>query len=115
MLNYGLPFGKSATGYKKALIGGWQFNAIDVWETGFPFSATNSVTVSGTGGGGERPNQLHNPNNIDHSISKWFDTSCLSGPSSRNNRISQQKHDLWTALPAFRCFHLQGLRFDRAG
>jgi len=79
MLNYGLPFGVSATGLKKALIGGWQFNAIDVWETGFPFSATNSVTVSGTGGGGERPNQLHNPNNIDHSISKWFDTTAFQG------------------------------------
>ncbi len=77
MLNYALPFGQSATGYKKAFIGGWQFNAIDVWETGFPFSVTNSVTVSGTGGGNERPNQLHDPNNVDHSISKWFDTTAF--------------------------------------
>jgi hypothetical protein len=77
MVNYALPFGQSATGYKKALIGGWQFNAIDVWETGFPFSVTNSVTVSGTGGGNERPNQLHNPNNVDHSISRWFDTTAF--------------------------------------
>jgi len=77
MLNYALPFGQSETGFKKALIGGWQFNAIDVWQTGFPFSVTNSLTVSGTGGGGERPNQLHNPNNIDHSISRWFDTTAF--------------------------------------
>lgn len=77
MLNYALPFGQSATGYRKALIGGWQFNAIDVWETGFPFSVTNATAVSGTGGGGERPNQLHNPNNVDHSISKWFDTTAF--------------------------------------
>ena len=77
MVNYALPFGQSATGYKKALIAGWQFNAIDVWETGFPFSVTNSVTVSGTGGGNERPNQLHNPNNVDHSISRWFDTTAF--------------------------------------
>jgi hypothetical protein len=79
MLNYALPFGQSATGYKKTLIGGWQFNAIDVWETGFPFSAINSVTVSGTGGSNERPNQLHNPNNIHHSISEWFDTTAFQG------------------------------------
>ncbi len=77
MLNYALPFGESATGYKKALLGGWQFNAIDVWETGFPFSVTNALTVSGTGGGSERPNQLHNPNNVDHSISRWFDTTAF--------------------------------------
>jgi len=77
MLNYALPFGQSATGYKKALIGGWQFNAIDVWETGFPFSVTNATAVSGTGGSGERPNQLHDPNNIDHSISRWFNTSAF--------------------------------------
>ena len=77
MLNYSLPFGQSATGYKKALIGGWQFNAIDVWQTGFPFSVTNATAVSGTGGGGERPNQLRNPNNVDHSISRWFDTGAF--------------------------------------
>jgi len=77
MLNYALPFGQSFTGYKKAFLGGWQFNAIDVWETGFPFSVVNSVTVSGTGGGSERPNQLRNPNKVDHSISKWFDTTAF--------------------------------------
>jgi hypothetical protein len=77
MLSYALPFGQSATGYKKALIGGWQFNAIDVWETGFPFSVTNATPVSGTGGGGERPDQLHGANNVDHSISRWFDASAF--------------------------------------
>jgi hypothetical protein len=77
MLNYALPFGQSFTGYKRAVLGGWQLNAIDVWETGFPFSVVNSVAVSGTGGGNERPNQLHNPNNVDHSIARWFDTTAF--------------------------------------
>jgi hypothetical protein len=42
MLNYSLPFGQSAHGARAALIKGWQLNAIDVWETGQPFTVTNA-------------------------------------------------------------------------
>ncbi len=61
MLNYELPFGKSLAGWKGGLIKGWQLNAIDVWETGFPFSVVNSSLRSNTGAGSDRPNVVGDP------------------------------------------------------
>jgi len=39
---YELPFGHTAQGAKKMLVGGWQTNAILVWQTGKPFTVVNS-------------------------------------------------------------------------
>src|SRR5450432_1991751 len=36
-LTYELPFGKSATGFTKAVLGGWQVNAISFWQSGTLF------------------------------------------------------------------------------
>ncbi len=75
MLNYELPFGKSLTGWEGGLVKGWQLNAIDVWETGFPFSVVNSSPRSDTGAGSDRPNLVGNPVLSDPSIHEWFNTS----------------------------------------
>jgi outer membrane receptor protein involved in Fe transport len=57
--NYELPFGRKSSGTAKKLIDGWQLNLIQMWETGLPFSVSNSTDVAGTiPGGSDRPNQL---------------------------------------------------------
>jgi hypothetical protein len=75
MLVYQLPFGANLHGWKGALGKGWQFNAIDVWEAGFPFSVVNASPKSNTGVGSDRPNELGNANLDNPSLLRWFDTS----------------------------------------
>jgi hypothetical protein len=85
MLNYSLPFGQSAHGARAVLIKGWQVNAIDVWETGQPFTVTNSSPLSNTGISSDRPNQISDPNTPSSSslpirtLSRWFNTAAFAG------------------------------------
>ena len=84
MLNYQLPFGQSYTGFKGALVKGWQFNAIDVWETGQPFTVTNASPLLNTGEG-DRPNQIANPEISNPSIKQWFNTSAFAAETPIGN------------------------------
>lgn len=77
MLNYVLPFGQNLNGMKAVLAKGWQFNAIDVWETGQPFTVTNSSPQSNTGISSDRPNQISDPRSANPGIAKWFNTSAF--------------------------------------
>ena len=77
MLNYQLPFGKSFSGIKAALAKGWQFNAVDVWETGQPFTVTNASPLSNTGISSDRPNQIANPELGNPTIARWFNTAAF--------------------------------------
>ncbi len=79
MLNYSLPFGEKYNGVKAGFVKGWQFNAIDVWETGQPFSVGNASPLSNTGIGGDRPNELVNPELSKPTITEWFNTSAFQG------------------------------------
>jgi hypothetical protein len=79
MLNYHLPFGEKYNGVKAGFVKGWQFNAIDVWETGQPFSVTNASARSNTGIGSDRPNEVVNPELSKPTISEWFNTSAFQG------------------------------------
>ncbi len=75
LLNYALPFGANLTGWKAGFLKGWQFNAIDVWETGTPFSVLNSSPRSNTGVSSDRPNQLGDATLSNPSIHEWFNTA----------------------------------------
>ncbi len=44
-VNYELPFGKSATGFIKTAIGGWQVNAIAFWQSGEPYTVTDGQNL----------------------------------------------------------------------
>jgi outer membrane receptor protein involved in Fe transport len=48
-LNYELQFGKNFTGIKKVALSGWQANTITVWQSGKPF------TITETGSGADNP------------------------------------------------------------
>jgi len=103
MLNYQLPWGTNLQGWKGALGKGWQFNAIDVWETGFPFSVVNSSPKSNTGVGSDRPNQLGDANLDNPSISRWFDTSMFQAQAV-GTIGSERRNGLYG--PHFRHFDL---------
>ncbi len=78
-LSYDLPFGRSLTGGKAVLVQGWQVNAIEVWETGLPFTIVNSSprTNTGVGANGDRPNQIASASVADPSIFEWFNTAAF--------------------------------------
>ncbi len=84
MLNYQLPFGQSYTALRGALVKGWQFNAIDVWETGQPFTVTNASPLLNTGEG-DRPNQIANPEISNTSIKQWFNTAAFAAETPIGN------------------------------
>ncbi len=44
--SYDLPFGKQGTRFYKAALGGFRFNGLGFWQIGFPFTVTDSVTLS---------------------------------------------------------------------
>ncbi len=84
--NYDLPFFKSSTGLKRILLGGFQTNAIWVWNAGSPFSITDNYTglgnsvYSGIGGGPTRPLQIGNPKTGGHTIQQWFNPQAFEVP-----------------------------------
>jgi hypothetical protein len=78
MLTYALPFAESSHGVRAAFLKGWGVNAIDVWETGQPFTVTNSSPQSNTGIGSDRPNQIANPELSNPTITRWFNTSAFA-------------------------------------
>jgi trimeric autotransporter adhesin len=59
---YELPFGRgkailsSATGLADRIVGGWQFNAIVTYQSGFPLSITQQVNNTNAFSLGQRPN-----------------------------------------------------------
>jgi len=109
MLNYSLPFGQSASGARAALIKGWQVNAIHVWQTGQPFTVTNSSPLSNTGIGSDRPNQISDPNTPASSSlpirnnSRWFNTAAFAG-QTLGTIGTERRNMLWG--PHFRHFDL---------
>jgi hypothetical protein len=78
MVNYELPFARSARGFKGALAKGWIVNGIVVAQTGVPFTVTNATARDNTGGG-DRPNRIASgvlPAG-QRSFHGWFDTTAF--------------------------------------
>lgn len=99
-LNYKLPFGANFTGFKKTLLGGFQFNTIAVWQSGKPFDVVNggggndvtTETINGktfqdaysnratpqNNGGPDRPNIIANPKVGSPTLSHYFNTAAFA-------------------------------------
>lgn len=60
------------------LVGDWQLSTIVTARSGMWFSPGTGTDASFTGVGADRPNVNGNPNNINRTINKWFDTSVYS-------------------------------------
>jgi len=99
-LNYQLQFGKNFTGAKKFALSGWQANAISAWQSGKPFTITetgsgadNPVESDGeqhgynnratplNSGGQDRPNQIKNPHISNRSLAEFFDPTAFAPQS----------------------------------
>jgi hypothetical protein len=109
-----LPFGKNKAflnhGLSSAIFGGFQLSGIFSFQTGRPFTISNSATnASGLYGGGDRPNIVANPNASvnsatgakTHTVAQWFNTAAYSantalhfGTAPRNNVIGPNYTDL---------------------
>jgi Carboxypeptidase regulatory-like domain/TonB dependent receptor len=77
--NYELPFGKDTHGLKYAMVGGWQANTLLVWESGMPFTVTNSQDVALTSNAGftDRPDQLFNARLSHPTPGEYFNTAAF--------------------------------------
>jgi hypothetical protein len=86
--SYELPFGKGkpllrdANGLVDALVGGWQLNSIDTFQTGSPFTATMATSALNAGSGVQWPNvvgvgPLSNP-----TVQHWFNTAAFVSPGA---------------------------------
>jgi hypothetical protein len=77
--NYELPFGKTSRGLTHALIGGWQANTLLVWESGMPFTVTNSqdVLLSANAGFTDRPDELFNARMGHPTPGAYFNTAAF--------------------------------------
>ncbi len=84
--NYELPFFNNSGGLTKRLLGGFQANAIWVWNAGSPFSITDNYTglgnsiYGGIGGGPTRPLQIGDPKLGGHTIQQWFNPLAFAVP-----------------------------------
>ena len=86
--NYELPFFKQDKGLKRLVLGGFQANAIWIWNAGSPFSITDNYTgqgnsiYGGIGGGPTRPLQVGNPKANGHQINQWFNPLAFETPAN---------------------------------
>lgn len=96
-LNYELQFGKTFTGAKRLALAGWQVNSITAWQSGKPFTITetgsgadNPVESDGkqhgynnratplNSGGQDRPDQIRDARLGNKSLTRFFDTSAFA-------------------------------------
>jgi hypothetical protein len=54
----GLRWGSGATGIKKWVLGGWQFNGSTIVESGYPFSVTTGIESTLNADFGQRPDRI---------------------------------------------------------
>ena len=83
--NYALPFGEgrrwlSGGGPAEYVLGGWQVNGINTFQTGLPFTPTLSATTVNTGTG-SRPDRAGDGTLSNPTVDRWFDTSAFATPA----------------------------------
>jgi hypothetical protein len=85
-VSYALPFARSLTGVSRALLDGWQVNALLAVNSATPFTVYDSANVSlqaphpGVSGMfGDRPNVNGNPNaGAPHKITQWVSPAAFT-------------------------------------
>ncbi|HEX2453218.1 MAG TPA: carboxypeptidase regulatory-like domain-containing protein [Vicinamibacterales bacterium] len=80
---YVLPFGQGATGFKGALLQGWQIGGVAQFSSGLPFTPFESYDQVGdrqSDTGLQKPN-VNGEVNYPHTTDQWFDPSIYSLPA----------------------------------
>ena len=83
-----LPFGKGKpylnSGWESHALGGLQLSGIFSFQTGRPFTITNSNSnASGLYGNNDRPNLIGDPNAGPHTVKQWFNTAAFTSNTLR--------------------------------
>jgi hypothetical protein len=110
--SYQLPFGSHLTGVAGVLGKGWQVNTLAYWQTGLPFTVSNSNGQAHIRGvTGDRPDVIGDPTLSDPSPQHWFNTSAFAlqtpgtlGNSGRNT-VTGPRDRRWD-LSVFKLFTL---------
>jgi hypothetical protein len=98
--DYELPFAKSATGLKRALLGGWQINTLSYWQTGLPFTVMDgafaSAPINLPGVTADRPNILPGQSFglKGRSINEWFNIAAFT-PQPQGTAGNEGRDQLW--------------------
>jgi hypothetical protein len=94
--NYALPFGKNLHGISGGLARGWQANTLLVWESGEPFTVTDSQNIALTTNAGfvDRPNQLHGASLSNPAIHEFFDITAFA-PQTSGTLGTARKNSLY--------------------
>jgi hypothetical protein len=119
---YRLPTLKSSR-VLGAILGQWDLSGIVNLQSGFPFTVTDSgvaLNVGTTGGSGQRPNILRNPNlpSGKRTIQQWFDTTAFThaapytwGNERKNPVLGPGQQMLTTAVQRRFLLPLEGSAF----
>jgi len=76
--NYELPFGESAGGAWRQVLGGWQVNGVLFLQSGLPFNVTNSTARSNTSAGNDRPDLTGDPVLSHPTVNQWFNVAAFA-------------------------------------
>jgi hypothetical protein len=101
---YELPIGKSAKGFTKAVIGGWQVNTISFWQSGQPFTVIDGQNLLNLPNiTSDRPNQISGQScgAANQSIFDWinynaFQQQPIGGPGNEGRGQCYGPH--WRAV-----------------
>ncbi len=75
-----LPLARSASGWRRAALRGWQMAGISSFQSGNPLTVTIVPDRAGVGSGGQRPNLLGSVERTG-TIARWFNTEVFALPA----------------------------------
>lgn len=125
--NYEIPVAKSLHGVPGTILRGWQINTIAFWQTGLPFTVTNSSPrLNIPGITSDRPDQIAPADIGNPTVEKWFNTAAfapqvlgtagsegrnpLYGPPARSVNLSLLKNfalaEPWRLQFRAECFNI---------
>ncbi|MGH9445317.1 MAG: carboxypeptidase-like regulatory domain-containing protein [Terriglobia bacterium] len=89
---YSLPVFRSATGFRRTMLGGWQLSGITTLYSGLPLTIAFSGDPAHCGCGSYRAELIGSPNNGPKTVGEWFNTAAFTavpndefGDAARND------------------------------
>ena len=74
---YEIPFGKQIKAWYAVPLRNWTVSALGFFQTGFPFSITQTGTQTNSATGTNRPNVLVSPLVANQSVNEWFNPAAF--------------------------------------
>lgn len=116
---WSIPTPKAWRGPAAFALGNWSFNGIVTYQSGFPFTVTQSGNRQNTGGATQRPDYVPglNPGLADPDPSRWFNTDAFTFSVNKfgnvgRNTLRQPAMKLWD-IGLFKEFPVrEGQRFQ---